>query len=424
MAIVKAFGALRFTEKAGPLEQVVCPPYDIISEDERRAYLAHNDHNIIRLELPREGSDPYAQAGEILRQWLDESILSRDKEGLYIYEEEFSALGKTMKIKGLVCRVRLETFDKNIVLPHEETLSKAKTDRFNLMCATECNFSSIYSLYSDKEGAVSGMVEEKSSGKADYSITTADGIVHRVWSLYDPQVIDRISRGFSDKKIYIADGHHRYETALNYKKHLESKGVVVDDNHPANYIMMTLVDMENKGLVVFPTHRVVRGLPGFDFEKLLKDCQSYFQLEDCPVQDMEPRLQQLAGQGKKAFGVYHNRQSKLLVLSDSLVMKNMLPVSSEAYRGLDVNILHLLILERLLDIDKENMANQKNLVYTRSAEQAVAAVDQGNADCAFLINATRVDEIADVAAAGEKMPQKSTYFYPKIITGLLMNPLF
>lgn len=426
MAEIKAFDALRYTEKAGKLDELVCPPYDIISEEERRAFLARNPHNVIRLELPREGNDPYAEAGNTLREWLAEEYLAcDDKPGLYLYEEEFTAHGQRKAIKGLICRVALEPFENGVVLPHEETLSKAKTDRLNLMKATGCNFSSIYSLYFDEKKDIFPRLEALSQGEPDKTFSLQDGIIHRLWAIYDEAEITAVEAAFRDKKLYIADGHHRYETALNYKNWLGEQGelALTLDSHPANYCMMTLVNMENPGLVVFPTHRIVRRLDSFDPEALLAGCGKYFRVENAAPDALESKLAEYTANGKKAFALYYKGGAKLLVFTDGEIMKELLPGTSKAYQGLDVNILHTLILERLLGIDKENMANQKNLIYTRDPAEAMAAVDGGQADCAFLIEATRVEEIAAVAGAGEKMPQKSTYFYPKIVTGHVMNKI-
>ncbi|MFV0401172.1 MAG: DUF1015 domain-containing protein [Oscillospiraceae bacterium] len=426
MAEIKAFDALRYTEKAGKLDELVCPPYDIISEEERKAFLARNPRNVIRLELPREGENPYIEAGDTLREWLAEEYLAcDDKPGLYIYEEEFTAHGQRMTIKGLICRARLEPFEKGVVLPHEETLSKAKTDRLNLMKATGCNFSSIYSLYFDEKKDIFPRLEALSQGEPDKTFSLGDDIIHRLWAVYDEAEIAAVEAAFGDKKLYIADGHHRYETALNYKNWLKEQGelALTSDSHPANYCMMTLVNMENPGLVVFPTHRIVRGLDNFDPEALLAGCGKYFRVEDAAPDALESKLAEYTAKGQKAFALYYKGGAKLLVFTDGEIMKELLPGTSEAYQGLDVNILHTLILERLLGIDKENMANQKNLIYTRDPAEAMAAVNSGEADCAFLIEATRVEEIAAVAGAGEKMPQKSTYFYPKIVTGHIMNKI-
>ena len=423
MAVIKSFKAMRFTEKAGDLKNLVCPPYDIISEDAREEYLKINEHNIIRLELPREGSDPYLKAGKTLKTWLSERILSIDEApALYVYEEEFTADGIRRKIKGFTCRIRLEEFSAGVVLPHEETLSKAKTDRFNLMCAAKSNFSAIQSLYLDKENAVFPIIDGLSKGAPDNEVEDSTGVVHRLWIITDQNKIAEISKLMEDKKIYIADGHHRYETALFYRKHLAGTGNPVGESHPANYVMMHLVNMENDGLVVFPTHRIVRRLPDFNVEKLIKGLSRYFEVTDC--ENAEQALSEQAKDNKKAFVMYADGKSKLLVLKDVKVMKELLPGKSQTYRSLDVSVLHTLVLERLFNIDKENMANQKNLVYTRDAKEAFSAVDKGEANCAFLMNPTKVSEVAEVSVANEKMPQKSTYFYPKLITGLAMNPLF
>lgn len=424
MAEIKAFGALRFAQTAGNIAELVCPPYDIISEEERTAYLDRNPHNIIRLELPKDGENPYQTAGDTLAQWLDQGIAACDNEdAIYVYEESFTALGQQKSIKGIICRVKLEEFDKGVVLPHEETLSKAKQDRFNLMSATGCNFSCIYSLYFDERAAIYPNVETGSTAAPVYEFTTADGIIHRMWRITDAALVSAITDGFREKKLYIADGHHRYETALNYRNHLRETGVITDDAHPANYVMMMLVNMENPGLVVYPTHRVLHGLEGFDAQKLLDGCGAYFDVTDCPVADMDAALGRHADAGEKAMAFYHDGAAKLLTLRDRHAAEKLLPDKSAAYCGLDVTVLHSLVLERLLGIDKARLAAQTNLTYTRDTAEALALVDSGKADCAFIINPTRVDEIAAVAGAGEKMPQKSTYFYPKIITGHVMNKL-
>ena len=425
MAEIKPFAALRFTDQAGAAEQIVCPPYDIISEEERRAYLEREPHNVIRLELPRaqrEGEDPYAAAGQILKDWLLEGALAQDsRPALYIYEEAFQAGGRDYAVRGFICRVKLEEFSKGIVLPHEETLSKAKADRFNLMQATGCNFSQIYSLYIDETGETRRAVEALSSGRPVQSFTDADGVTHRLWIAEDSPAVQEICRQFAGRRLYIADGHHRYETALRYRDHLRAAG---GETGESDYVMMMLVDMENPGLVVFPTHRIVRDLPAFDAAALLRDCQAYFELEShSSLEDMETALSDKYAAGKKAFGFFDGGAGwTLLTLKDPAVMARFLPEGGKALRELDVSVLHSLVLERLLKIDKENMANQVNLTYTRDRQEALEAVRQG-ADCCFILNPTRVEEIGAVAAAGEKMPQKSTYFYPKLITGLVMNKI-
>lgn len=426
MATVKAFPALRFTDKAGDISKNVCPPYDIISASEREEYIKESENNIIRLELP-VGENAYADAGELYKKWRKDGIVAPDEtDGIYVYEEEFTAYGETKKIKGIFARVKLCEFSENVVLPHEETLSKAKTDRFNLMSATFCNFSPIYSMYTDAEKVISGKVADLTSGKADIEFTAGDGVIQRIWKIEKGAETDFIEKAFENKQLFIADGHHRYETGLNFKKKLIEDGIITDENHAGNYIMMMLIDMENDGLVVFPTHRMVKGLENFNDAKALEKISEYFDVSDIKKADVESTLMGLTH--KKAYVMCRgNDKYSLLVLKDTpevwVALDELNPGKSDAYKGLDVTVLHSLILEKLFGIDKVNMANQINLRYTRDFEEACAAADSDEYNCSFILNSTKVSEIKDVALAGEKMPQKSTYFYPKLITGLVMNEL-
>lgn len=423
MAKIKAFRGMRYTAAAGELNTLVCPPYDIISDRQRESYIEKNRHNIVCLELPKGGDGRYKEAGETLRRWLDKEILACDSEdSIYVYEMQFAANGESKRLKGFVSLVKLVEFSEGVVLPHEETLSKAKQDRFDLMSETYCNFSQIYSLYSDSDGKVCGLIDGCSQGAPDMEVTDLDGTVHRMWRVSDGGVIEKVTSAFEDKKLYIADGHHRYETALNFHKHLCAEGKALPDGD-SGYAMMMLVNIENPGLVVFPTHRIVRGLQGFSAGKVIAECGKYFTAAEAPSEErMQAALNKFYSEGRNAFAVYAGSgKCFVMSLNDKDAVKKLLPDMSDAYCGLDVTVLHSLVLERILGIDKENMANQKNLSYTRSRSEALEAVDLENADCSFILNPTRVSEIQGVAAAGEKMPQKSTYFYPKLITGLVMN---
>ena len=430
MAEIRPFRALRYDlEKAGDISSLICPPYDIISAAERKAYLAQNPCNIIRLELPEADfpeENPYEQARKTLQSWLSEGILKADMdEGVYIYEEEFLdqvTHGETKKLRGMICRVRLEEFSAGVVLPHEETLSKAKEDRFRLMRATNCNFSQVYSLYRDEQHITRKRLDNLSRSCAPRYEFDHGLVTHRLWVVNDPAAIEALREDFTDRKLYIADGHHRYETALRYRNTLREENVYCPG---ADYVMMMLVDMEDEGLVVFPTHRLIGGLHHFDGSSLVEACKEWFSCELKESRaETEQALEDFYSQGLHAFGFFDGTGWRTLVLRDIAVMDRFLPGLSAASRQLDVAILHTLILERLLGIDKANMAAQKNLMYTRSADEAEQSVLSGESQCCFLLNPTRVKEISEVAAAGEKMPQKSTYFYPKLITGLAINPLF
>ncbi len=424
MAEVKAFKALRFTERAGDISKNVCPPYDIISEEERLGYIRTSENNIIRLEKP-VGDNAYDDARALYLEMSDKGVIECDeKKGIYVYEEEFDALGNRYKIKGIFVRVRLEEFDKKVVLPHEETLSKAKQDRFDLMCATHCNFSPIYCMYTDEKREISSLVDIMSQSKAEIEFEAKDGVVQRIWKCEDESITDKVEELFRDKQLFIADGHHRYETGLRFRNHLIDKGVIKDKDHDANFIMMFLIDMENSGLVVYPTHRMVTGLEGFDLDKALCGMKQYFDVTEISEADIDKVLCENAD-NKANVLVSSDGKFYLSVMKKDAQRKlsEMNPEKSEAYKNLDVTVLHSLILENVLGIDKENMAQQINLKYTRDKDEAIDAVKSGKANCSFIINATKVEEIKSVALANEKMPQKSTYFYPKLITGLVMNRL-
>lgn len=425
MAEIKAFKGLRYnTEIAGEIAELCCPPYDIISEEQRLGYIGANENNIIRLELPK-GEDAYKNACEILKMWEEKGVLVKeDKPAIYIYEEEFTVYGHRKCIKGIIARVKLEEFEKGIILPHEHTLSKAKEDRLNLMKATNSNFSPIYALYMDDDHTTMKTVDKQCTEDAVLEFTDCEEVTHRLWVITDEAVIEKLCNDFADRKLYIADGHHRYETALNYRNYCRENGISKEGD-AQDYQMIFMCDMEHPGLVVLPTHRLVRDLQSFSKDEVLSKCKKLFSITEYEgVEDMGTILYQQYKKDKNAFGFYcGGNKWNMLVLKNSDTVKKHCPKLSKALRSLDVTVLHSLVLEEIFGIDKENMAQQINLTYSKYFEEAISSVDSGKAQCSFIMNPTRVEQIKDVASNGEKMPQKSTYFYPKMITGMVMNKL-
>lgn len=417
MAIVKPFKALRYSAKAGNIEKLVCPPYDIISDEQRKQLLNTNPYNMIRLELPREGEDVYATAKNTLDSWFEDEIVALDKENsFYIYEEAFEVEGKSYSLKGVIGRVKLTDFEEGVVIPHENTLSAAKEDRFNLMCATGCNFSQVYCLFKDADKKISGLMDNASANAPLHCFSDAEKVTHRLWKTEDTAELSRL---FEDKCLYIADGHHRYETGIRYRNEMRKQGAAPEAD--SEYIMMMLVPMECEGLVVFPTHRIVHSLESFDLRSTILSCREYFHVgELSSASVLERNLKSEYNSNKISFGLYSDGRYYLLTLKSGADLKTLLPDIDPTLRALDVTVLHSLILEKIFGIDKENLANQKNLKYTRDISEAVQSVDSG-ANCAFFLNPTRVSQIAAVGDAKQKMPQKSTYFYPKLITGLVIN---
>ena len=415
MAEIRPFRALRYTALAGDISQCVCPPYDIISPAEREALIEKNKYNLVRLELP-QGEDRYAEAGRTLREWIAEGVLERDgTPGIYVYRELFSVGGRDYVLTGIVGLVKLYDFSERVILPHEETLKKAKADRFELMCATGCNFSSVYSLYSDESGVIAQVIAKKTAEAPLCRFTDGENVTHLLWKLESKEELDAVCGTLAGKQLFIADGHHRYETALNYRDHLKKSGLPVGS---ADSMLMTLVDMDDKGLVVFPTHRLVVDMP-VDEKRIVSACEKDFLIEKRGLETLEADL--AAGADGHTYAMYTGGEGYTLLKLKKEREGGIIDGRSAAYSDLDVSILHSYILERALGIDKENMANQKNLRYTRSLSEALGSVRNGGAAAAFVINATKVAQIKAVALAGDKMPQKSTYFYPKLITGLVMN---
>lgn len=420
MAEIKPFRPLRYTEKVS-VSDVVSPPYDIVSAEERASLIASSPYNIIGVELPAgDDETKYTDSAKLLRRFVDEGVLAPDETaGLYVYSETFTVGAETKTVYGFIARVTLREFADKVILPHEETLTKAKQDRFDLMCATNANISPIYALYSDPTGGIDEILIKAMASPLLASFTDGDGITHGLAKISDADDIDTVVNTLRDRQLFIADGHHRYETALRYKKHLESLGKL--EGTAADSQMILLVDIDNPGLVVFPTHRLVTPPKKLSLDELISGLGEYFDVSaagDEPVKTLNACDK--AGCYVMCAG---NGLNFLLRLRDESVMKKLLPDKSVAYATLDVTILHTLVLERLLGIDKNDMALGKSLTYTRDDVEALRAPDEGRCALSFLLNATKVHQIKDVSLAGEKMPQKSTYFYPKPVTGLVINDL-
>lgn len=432
MANVKPFRGVRYnTTKIGSLQEVTAPPYDIISPAEQEKY-CENPSNIIHLELGKmydtdtDTNNRYTRAKSTLDGWMENEIMQReDSPAYYLYEEIFSMPdGSVKSLKGIISAVELVPFSEKIILPHEETLSKAKADRFALMDATHANFSPIYFLYMDEKKTVNQIIEDVMKNTPDETFQSADGITHNLWVIKEPSLLSQIEAAFSDKQLFIADGHHRYETALNFREKLKTDIPGFDKNHGGNYIMAFAVEMDDPGLVVLPTHRILQNLDAFDEEETISKLKENFGVQKVVSENVAKDAEDILASHTEdtAFAFYTGKEYfYLLTLENKDAMAQKLPHRSDAYRGLDVSVLHTLILDGLFGIDTDNMANQKNLVYTKFSSEAIDTVKQGTAQCSFLLNATKVRQIKDVSLLNEKMPQKSTYFYPKLITGLVIN---
>ena len=429
MAQFLPFRGLRYDASKVNLPAVICPPYDVIKGDARDALIERDPHNIVAVELAARYGDAaspqqYAASAALLEQWQSEGILKRDDSSFYLYEQEFPVPGtaQTVKRRGVLGALTLEEFGKG-VQPHEHTLSGPKADRLNLLRATKTNTSPIFGLFADDDAWVSLLLDSVAVTKPHAEATDAQGIAHRLWQITDDETVNGIVAGFENESILIADGHHRYETALNYLNEQREQSDHWTGAEGANSVMMLCVSMADPGLIVLPTHRLVKNVDPDLVAALPQKLAQYFE-----VQQLNGGAQAFAGalgseDGPAKIGLHLVGQSYLLTLRPHDAQSAMDAEKSAAYNALDVSVLHHLILDGELGIGADKLAAGGHVAYTIHASEAIEKVENGGAQAAFLLRPTPATQVAQVANAGDKMPQKSTYFYPKLMTGLVLRPL-
>lgn len=431
MAEIAPFRALRYDPHQVPLEDVLTQPYDKITPEMQARYYDSSPHNLVRIILGRhfetDGTDfnVYTRAAEYLHDWRAGGILKQDTEpSLYIYSQTFTVPGSRdlAERRGLIALGRLHDYSDKVVFRHEQTLSKPRADRLNLLRHTKAHFGQIFMLYNDPEAEVERLLATEE--EPDISVLDEYEVLHRVWRVYDGGIVQTIQQLMRNKKLLIADGHHRYETALAYRDERRSAAGSVDLNAPYEFVMMTLIRMESRGLVILPTHRIIHGLATFDRERMLEMARRFFEIRHINVR-RESRsattLLEEAGNDGTAF-VAVTREGPYLMRAKKRAIQEALSDVSARQRELDVVQLHKVILERVLGISEEAIRNQENVKYERDAFEAISWVRQG-ANVAFLMNAARIDQVRDIAFAGEVLPQKSTDFYPKLLSGLTIYAL-
>jgi uncharacterized protein (DUF1015 family) len=436
MAIISPFRAWRYNPDRVAIQQVVTQPYDKITPAMQDGYYDASPHNLVRIILGKPTPDDakaenvYTRAAASFHDWRQTGVLRQDeKPSIYRYSQTFS-LGSTapkQERSGFIALGKIEEYSANIVFRHEQTLAKPKADRLDLLRASRAHFGQLFMLYSGA-GKVDALLDPAIAPETapDIEVTDEYGVVHRVWRISDPPVIAAIRGQMNDRKLIIADGHHRYETALSYRDERRANadtgsGMLM----PYDSAMMTFVDLSRPGLVILPTHRLVFGLPNFSAEQFLTDARRFFRLEEVD-----------AGiDGARATGILqgagHAGTALLAVTSgQAFLMHSPKDVATDAFKnvsfrqqGLDVVQLHKSLLEGVLKISEDAIRNQQNVSYCRDAGEALAQVRSGKAQIAFLMNPVRIEQVRDIAFAGEVMPQKSTDFYPKLLSGLTIYAL-
>ncbi len=433
MADIHPFRALRYNlSKVAPGE-VMTQPYDKITPAMQDTYYAISPYNLVQVILGKSQSDDndqqniYTRAGALLKKWQSEGILQQDDEpSLYVYSQTFKVpgdpSGAEAERRGFIALGRVEDYDRKVVHRHEQTLSKPKADRLNLLQTTRAHCELIFMVYSDPADEVGKLL--KQSGTPTIEMRDEYGVIHRVWKVSDAATVAAAQARMADNKLIIADGHHRYETAMNYRNQMREQTKSGDPEAPYERVMMTFVNMDSPGLVILPTHRVVFGLEGFNIYAKAMEVMKYFEIEDLGSIAVQQALAKLREAGKENTALLAvTAQNTFLLKSRANVQSPSLSGLSEKQRSLDVVQLHKLILEEIIGMSQEDISAQKHLHYIRDAAEAVEEVRKGNAQVAFLMNPVRMEQVRDIAFAGEVLPQKSTDFYPKMLSGLTIYSL-
>ena len=433
MAEVRPLRALRYAPERVDPAQVITPPYDVINPQGQARYYERSPYNIIRLELGKEeGGDNtlntvYTRAAATLAEWRLQGILQQDETAsYYLYQQKFSQNGQHFTRTSLLARVRLEPWSARVVLPHENTLAKAKDDRLKLYRACATNLSPIMCLYEDPQGRMRRLL---SSYTPETQIVDEVGEEHLLHPITDTQQIALIQDFFAQRQLYIADGHHRYETALTYQREMAEQRRGLHPEDAVNFTLMALIDVDDPGMLVLPTHRILfnwepEGLAALLANDRLRTFFTVQALQDVDTSEgIQSRLLQ-AGQQETAFVLKTKEQTLLLTPNEQGRMRMQSSGHSAAWNILDVAIAQKLLLEEVLGLDAEMMTAGTHVRYTHDAQQALEALHNGNAQAVLFLNGTPLQQVCDVAKADDRMPQKSTYLYPKLITGLVMNPLW
>lgn len=420
-------GVLYSKEKIGNFETVVSPPYDVISPAMQDELYKANQHNIVRIILGRDlpgdnkYNNKYTRASHFLEEWLKKSVLNKDKKpAIYVYEQEYLYKGKLKRRIGFICLMRIEDPKKSLVLPHEYTFAKPKEDRLNLIRNTKANTEPIFCIFQDDSNRVTNAIKEYAKKARPIIDIHFEGIGNKVWSLTDPKIIKRIEKELDKKQVFIADGHHRYEVSLAFRDEMRKK-LGLKKTKKFDNIMVYFSNLTDDNLTILSTYRVIKNLGGMDWKAVESKLSPYFQIEDVGTKDAMFAALEKTKSGY-AFGAYFkNGEFYVLRLKHESVLRDVIKENkSREWKRLNVTVLHHLVFDHILHIDKFS-SNDENILYTRDEDYAVREVDSGGCEIAFFQVPTKMAQVRDIASSGDRMPHKSTYFYPKPLSGLVIN---
>ncbi len=416
MADIRPFKGIRYNPaRITDLSTVITQPYDKITPQMQEEYYLRDPHSFVRLILPK-GQDPYAASKQTLDKWLADSTLIRDHApAFYVIEQEFELDGKRYTRRGFIGVVRVEEFEKGEILAHERTLSKPKADRLNMLRATQKDYEQIFLLYSDPEHAVDALLSPTTSPIME--ATDDYGVFQRVWAVTDPTKIQQVRELMRPKTLLIADGHHRYETALNYRKEMEAAGPVAADA-ALRFKTTAFINIADPGLVILPTHRLLYGLGEIDWDIAWQKIRQWFTVSPVADEQAPSALAKNFTPDTHLFVLHAGRNKTwLLRLNDNRAIDRFITDRSADYKGLAVTVLHTLLIDQVFGVPADKV--EDHVAYERKPETAMARVDAGEFQLALLTNPTRAEQVSLVASHGERMPQKSTDFYPKLVSGLV-----
>jgi uncharacterized protein (DUF1015 family) len=437
--IVPFKGLLYNPDKIHRIEEVVTPPYDVISEREQDTYYNRHPYNIIRLDKGKshfadtENNNSFTRAAADFKNWMESGVLIQDQAPMfYLTSVEFKMHRSALIRYGLIARVRLEPFSKGIILPHEKTFSKVKNERLELIKSCHANFSPVFSIFSDKSSIFEMLIAACSGMAPVYDFLDDAGHRHKLWRVGDPEIQKKVSDGLNQRRLFIADGHHRYETALNYQKWRYEQEPDLSKEHPCNFIMMYLCPVQDPGLIILPAHRLLSDIPRPVRNDFLHKAKAYFEIRSFPA---EPgamgaipaalREAMAPGPGQHKIGLVMKDHPEFLILSlkPGIMTQFFNKTIDASLRDLDVTVLTRLVLMHLLGLTEEALDSEEKINFVSNDADAVAAVFKGPYDMAFILNPTTNDQVREIAERGLTMPRKSTYYYPKAITGMVVNAI-
>jgi len=425
MAKITPFKALVYNqEKFKDLSRVTCPPYDVISPEQQQHYHEIDAHNLIHILLSKDvpGEDKYKRAGTDLKEWIKNRVLTQDERpAIYFYSQQYNVQGEKKTRLGFISLLHLADKNSN-VFRHEFTRLEPKEDRFKLIKQVKANLSPIFVIFLDKKRVIQRIFQRYISKAVPFiDITDEEKTVHKLWRIDSPETLDLIQSSLGGENIFIADGHHRYEVACAYRDEMQQKvGVSTTGEESFNYIMAYFTNTDHRGLTIFPIHRLLKLDSALDLDKLLVLLDEYFDVEEIKDKTKFFFLMEKAGSNGHILGMYKNKRYFLLGLKNVRILDKILQDRPKDYRSLDVCILNYIVFEKALGLD---LSKKDNLKFSPHANEFISAVDNNQLNIAFFLNPVKIEQIISVALNGERMPPKSTYFYPKVLSGLVINKL-